>query len=88
MHNNSIHIQPRDHGDYRKTTRETLGEKNCGDENIDKRRVGVGGVEGGGWCEREHHKEDGEEPPKVDWTCQKNGRGTIDEESGCAWSGG
>ena len=21
-------------------------------------------------------------------TCQKNGRGTIDEESGCAWSGG
>ena len=22
------------------------------------------------------------------WTCGKNGRGTIDEESGWAWSGG
>ena len=22
------------------------------------------------------------------WTCGKNGRGTVDEESGCAWSGG
>ena len=22
---------------------------------------------------------------KVGWTCGKNGRGTIDEDSGCAW---
>ena len=46
-----------------------------------------GGVEGGSWCERELHKEV-DEPAEVDWTCRKNGRGTIDEESGCAWSGG
>ena len=47
--------------------------------------------------ERESHKEvgvkesdeeAGEEPAKVGWTCGKNGRGTIDEESGCSWSGG
>ena len=29
-----------------------------------------------------------EEPDKVGWTCRKNGRGTVDEESGCAWSEG
>ena len=34
------------------------------------------------------YKEVGEEPAKMDWTCRKNGRGTNDEESGCAWSGG
>ena len=39
------------------------------------------------WCERESHKEAGEEPAKVGWTCGKNGTGTIDEEIGCAWSG-
>ena len=31
---------------------------------------------------RESHKEAGEEPTKVGWTRGKNGRGTIDEESG------
>ena len=36
---------------------------------------------------RESHKEAGEEPAKVGWTGGKNGKGTIDEESGCAWSG-
>ena len=34
------------------------------------------------------HKAVGEEPAKAGWTCRKNGRGTIDEESGYAWSGG
>ena len=33
---------------------------------------------------KESHKEAGEEPAKVGWTGGKNGRGTIDEESGCA----
>ena len=37
---------------------------------------------------REAHKEAGEEPAKVGWTRGKNGRGIIDEESGCAWNGG
>ena len=36
----------------------------------------------------ESHDEAGEEPAKVGWTCGKNGRGAVDEESGCAWSGG
>ena len=36
----------------------------------------------------ESHDEAGEEPAKVGWTCVKNGRGAVDEESGCAWSGG
>ena len=29
--------------------------------------------------EKEFHKEVGEEPAKMGWTCQMNGRGTIDE---------
>ena len=37
---------------------------------------------------RESHEEAVEEPTKVGWTCGKNGRGTIDEESGWTWSGG
>ena len=37
---------------------------------------------------RESHEEAVEEPAKVGWTCGKNIRGTVDEESGCAWSGG
>ena len=57
-----------------------------GVKRIDKRKKG--GVEGGSWCERESHKEAGEESAKVGWKCGKNGRGTIDEESGCPWSGG
>ena len=52
------------------------------------RQTKNGGVEGASWCERELHKEVGEEPAKVGWTCRKNGRGMIDEESGCTWSGG
>ena len=65
--------------------REQLGEKNYGSEQ--NRQTKNGGVEGGSWCEREFHKEVGEEPAKVGWTCRKNGRGTINEESGFAWSG-
>ena len=34
------------------------------------------------------HGEAGEEPAKVDWTRGQNGRGTVDEESGCAQRGG
>ena len=33
-------------------------------------------------------EESGEEPPKLCWTFGENGRGTIDEESDGAWSGG
>ena len=47
-----------------------------------------GGVEGGRWRERELHKEVGEEPAKVGWTCRKNVRGPTDDKSGRAWSGG
>ena len=47
-----------------------------------------GGTEGGSWCERKPHEEASEEPAKVGWTCGKNGRGTVDEKSGCAQSGG
>ena len=36
----------------------------------------------------EYKEEAGEEPEKVGWTCGKTGRGTVDEESGCSWSGG
>ena len=61
-------------------------EKNCGSEK--NRQAKNGGVEGGSWWEREPHEEVGEEPGKVGWSCGRNGRGTIDEESGCAWSGG
>ena len=32
---------------------------------------------------RESHEEAGEETAKVGWTCGKNGRGTVDEESRC-----
>ena len=40
------------------------------------------------WCEREFQEETGEEPVKVGRTRGKSGRGTVDEESGCAQSGG
>ena len=33
---------------------------------------------------RESHEEAGEELAKVDWTCEQNGRGTVDEKSRCA----
>ena len=36
---------------------------------------------------RESHKEAAEEPAKVGWTCGMNGRGTVDEDKRCAWSG-
>ena len=36
---------------------------------------------------RESHEEAGEEPAKVGWTCGRNGRGMVDEGSGCAQSG-
>ena len=39
-------------------------------------------------CERKSHKEAGKRPGKVGCTCGKNIRGTIDEESGRAWSRG
>ena len=42
------------------------------------------GAEGGSWCEKESHEEVGEEPTEVCWTCGENGRGTVDEENGCA----
>ena len=45
-----------------------------------------GGAEGGRWCERGFQGEAGEELAKVGWTHGINGRGTVDEESGCAWS--
>ena len=32
---------------------------------------------------RKSHEEAGKEPAKVGWTFGKNGRGMIDEESGC-----
>ena len=38
--------------------------------------------------ERESYEEAGEEPAKVGWTCGKNGRGMVDEMTGCAWSEG
>ena len=41
------------------------------------------GAEGGSWCEREYYEKSNEEPPKVGWRCGKNGRETVDEESGC-----
>ena len=47
-----------------------------------------GGVEGGGGCERGFQEEAGEELAKVGWTRGINGRGTVDEKSGCAQSGG
>ena len=56
-----------------------------GVKRIDKRRMEELREEVG---VRESHKEAVEEPAKVGWTCEKNGRGTIDKESGCAWSGG
>ena len=34
---------------------------------------------------RESHEEAGEEPAKVGWTRGKNGRGAVDEDSGCAY---
>ena len=55
----------------------------AGVKRIDKRRM-----EGLREEVDESHKEAGEEAAKVGWTCGKNGRGTIDEESGCSWSGG
>ena len=44
-------------------------------KRIDKRRMEELREEVGG---RESHREAGEEPPKVGWTCRKNGRGMID----------
>ena len=37
-------------------------------------------------CEKSDEEAD-EEPAKVGWICYTNGRGTVDEESGCVWSG-
>ena len=37
---------------------------------------------------REFQEEAGEELVKVGWTRGKNGRGTVDKESGCAQCGG
>ena len=45
-------------------------------KRIDKQRI------------EELREEAGEEPAKVGWTCGKNGRGTVDEESICTQSGG
>ena len=59
-----------------------MGEKNCGSEK--NKQAKNGGAEGGIWCVRESHEEAGMEPTKVDWTCGNNGRGMVDEESGCA----
>ena len=58
--------------------------ENCGSEKY--RQVKNGGAEGGGWCERGFQEEAGEELAKVGWTRGKNGRGTVDEESGCTQS--
>ena len=44
----------------------------AGVKRVDKRRM------------EERREEAGEELAKVGWTCGKNGRGTVDEESGCA----
>ena len=37
---------------------------------------------------KESQEEAGEEPDKVGWTRGKNGRGKVNEESGCTWGGG
>ena len=58
------------------------------EDNEKNRQVRNGEAEGGSWCERESHKEAGEEPAKVGWTCGKNGRSTTDKESRWARSGG
>ena len=55
-----------------------------GMKRIEKRRMEELRKEG----VRESHEEAGEKPAKVGWTCGKSGNGTIDEESGCAYSGG
>ena len=59
--------------------RRTEGVKRINKRRMEELREEVGG--------RESHREAGEEPAKVGWTCRKNGRGMIDEESGCAWNG-
>ena len=51
------------------------------DDRITTRET-AGGAHGGSWCEKESHEEAGEESVNVGWTCGKNGRGTVDEESG------
>ena len=53
----------------------------CGIEN--NRLAQNGGVEGGGWCEREFKEEAGEEPVEVGWNRGMYGRRKVDEESGC-----
>ena len=50
----------------------------AGVKRIDKRRMEALMEEVG---VRESHKEAGEELAKMGWTCGKNGRGMIDEES-------
>ena len=83
----SLSIRHRGNVGYRKTTkeierlREKLSERNCGSEK--NRHAKNGGAGGGGWCERESHEDAGENPAKVGWTRGKNGRGPVDEESGC-----
>ena len=58
----------------------------AGVKRTDKRRMEELREEVG--VKRSLSMEVGEEPAKVGWTCRKNGRGTIDEVSGCAWSEG
>ena len=60
--------------------------KNRGSEK--DRQAKNGGAEGGSWCKREFHQEEDEAKiAKVGWTRGKNGMGTADEESACAYSG-
>ena len=87
MHNTSITIRPRDHGDDRKKQQERLQvcENNwvrriTGVNRIDKRRM-----------EEDSVKESFTRKllrSRLRWAGRNNGRGTIDEENECAWSGG
>ena len=38
-------------------------------------------------CERQFQEEAGEESVEVGWTRGTDGRGTVDEDTGCALSG-
>ena len=69
-----------------KVCKKSPPEKNYRSEK--SRQVKNGGAEGGGRCESEFQEEAGEESTKVSWTLGKNGRGTLDEESVWAQSGG
>ena len=57
-----------------------MGMKRIDKKRMEKLRVS----EGGSWCDREFHKEAGEELVKVSWARGMNSWGMVDRVSGCA----